>query len=78
MNSKRCPFCREGTMAPGKTTATLMRGRTTVVITHVPAEICGTCREPYFDDPTAVRLVALLDAAAHRGVRRKVMDYRAA
>ena len=65
-------------MAPGTTMATLARGRTTVVIINVPADICGTCREPYFDDPTTARLVDLLDAARRRRVRHEVMDYRAA
>ena len=78
MNLKACPFCGVGTMAPETTTATLTRGLTTVVITNVPAEICGTCREPDFDEPTTVRLVGLLYAAKDRRVRHEVVHYRAA
>ena len=65
-------------MAPGTTTASLMRGGTTVVISNVPADICGTRGESDFDDPTAVRLVELLGVARRRRVRHAVMDYRAA
>ena len=75
MNARPCPFCGVGTMAPGTTTATLTRGHTTVDINNVPAEICGTCREPDFDDLTTVRLVELLGAAMRRQVEHEVVDY---
>ena len=73
-----CPFCKTGSTAPGTTTAALARGKTIAVIENVPAEICATCGEPYFDDATVARLVELASAARRRGVRREVRDYRAA
>lgn len=73
-----CVFCKTGVTAPGTTTATFDKDGATVVIQRVPAEICGTCGEPYFDASTTTRLLELAATARHAGARVALTEYVAA
>ena len=42
-----CVICKHGETRPGKTTVTLERKATTVVIKNVPAQVCSNCGEEY-------------------------------
>lgn len=76
---KACTTCRqEEVVAPGRSTATLERGDTTVVIRNVPSEVCGNCGEKYFDAQTTDRLLQIAEAAVRAGAQVEILDYRAA
>ena len=77
-NLMKCLACKNGTLKPGRTTVTVERDRTTVVIHNVPADVCETCGEDYLDAAIATSLEALLQEAARSGVRFEVREYQAA
>lgn len=62
-----CVICKTGTTAPGTTTATLDKDVTVVVIRRVPADVCTTCGEAYYDAATTRRLLELATAARESG-----------
>ena len=59
-----CTACENGTLEHGTTTATLDADGTTVVVRNVPAQLCASCGEGYFDPLTTDRLLELAEAAA--------------
>lgn len=73
----KCPICRQGEIAPGKTTVTLERGDTVVVIRDVPADVCGTCGEYYLDARIAEKVLASADDAVKRGAVVEIVKFAA-
>lgn len=73
----KCVICKTGDPHPGKTTITLQRGKTVVVIRDVPAEICENCGEYYLDDATAKRVYADAEQSALRHVEVEIQSYAA-
>jgi YgiT-type zinc finger domain-containing protein len=72
-----CVICKHGTTAPGKTTVTLERGGTVVVIKDVPAEICGDCGEYYLDEPTNAGVLQMGEEAVLHHAEVEVRKYAA-
>ena len=73
----KCVICKTGETHSGKTSVTLQRGRTVVVIRDVPAEICDDCGEYYLDDVTARRLYADAEKSVQRHVEVEIQNYAA-
>ncbi len=73
-----CIICREAETRPGKTTVTLKRGKLTLVVKNVPAQVCPNCGEAYTDESTAVRLLSTAEQMAASGVLVDVRQYGAA
>jgi len=73
----KCVICKTGDTHPGKTTITLQRGRTVVVIRDVPAEICEDCGEYYLDDATTHRVYADAEQSFQRHVEVEIQCYAA-
>lgn len=73
----QCVICKTGETHPGKTTVTLQRGRTVVVIRDVPAGICEDCGEYYLDDLTAQRVYADAEQSFQRHVEVEIQSYAA-
>lgn len=74
----KCVVCKHGNTEPGVTTVTLERGRTTIVLKGVPAEVCDNCGEAYVDADTTNRLLRDAETAAATGVEVEVQRYAAA
>ena len=74
----KCLACKHGTLKVGRTTVTVERDGTTIVIRDVPADVCDTCGEDYLDAAVASSLEAVLQEAASSGVRFELREYRAA
>lgn len=72
---RECVICRTGRCRPGVATRTLQRGDVTMVVRHVPAEVCDNCHEPYFDEATVRELLAQFEDAVAAGVKTDVRDY---
>lgn len=68
-----CTFCRTGRTHPGSGDKALSYKGTTLVVQGVPAEVCDTCGERYFDAPIVRTLIHLVREAAASGV---VVDVR--
>lgn len=49
----KCVVCKHGETKTGLTTITLERGRLTMVVRDVPAEVCDNCGEAYLSTQVA-------------------------
>ncbi len=74
----KCPLCRQGELRSGTSDETVSFEGMTLVVKDVPAEICDTCGEPYFDEKVTQRLLDLAREAAAAGVVVDVRRYVAA
>lgn len=72
-----CVVCKRGEVKPGTTTLTIERGSLTLVLKGIPAGVCGTCGEGYFNEATTARIEALADQLQSTGVQVAVQDYAA-
>ncbi|MBV8194297.1 MAG: type II toxin-antitoxin system MqsA family antitoxin [Candidatus Dormibacteraeota bacterium] len=71
----QCVICKVGRMHPGKAAMTFDDDEgLTMVIRHVPADVCDTCGEAEFDEETARTLLA---QAQRQGRGVLVLDYAA-
>ncbi len=73
-----CAICRIGDTHPGRTTVTLERDQTTLVVRSVPAAVCGNCGEEYVDEQTSIGLLDLVDQVARAGIQIEIREYVAA
>lgn len=72
-----CVICKHGEIQPGTTTLTVERGRMTLVLKGIPARICGTCGEAYFDEKTTSRIEAIADELERAGLEVAIQEYAA-
>jgi len=72
-----CVICKQGETRPGTATVTLERGATTVVIKHVPAEVCENCGEYYLSEAMTDRVLAMAEAAVAQGAEIEVLRFAA-
>lgn len=73
----KCVICKTGNTRLGKTSVTLQREQTVVVIKDVPAQICEDCGEYYLDDTVARRVYAQADDAVQRHAEVEIIRYAA-
>ena len=59
----KCAICGLAEMRPGTTTLALDRGSSTVVLRHVPADICLNCGEEYVSELTSRRVLHVAEKA---------------
>jgi YgiT-type zinc finger domain-containing protein len=74
----KCPICRHGETGPGFTTLVLERDGLTMVVKHVPAQVCDNCGEDYVDETAASAALADAERAARNGVSVEVREFAAA
>jgi YgiT-type zinc finger domain-containing protein len=70
-------ICRTGETAPGRTTVTLERGASIVVIKEVPAEVCNHCGEYYLDSAIAARVETLAGDAIENHAEVGILRFAA-
>ena len=73
----RCVICRTGETQAGKSTVTLQRDNTVVVIKDVPAEVCQNCGEYYLGDQVAQQVYAQAEGAVQRHVEVEIVRFAA-
>jgi len=73
----KCVICKTGEMVDGKTTVTLQRGNTTVVIKDVPARICDNCAEYYLSDEMSQKVLAMAEGAVDKGAEVEILRWAA-
>jgi len=74
----KCPICRHGETRPGTATLVLERDGLTMVVRHVPAEVCDNCGEEYIDEDAARQALEQAETAAREGVKVEVREFVAA
>ncbi len=70
-----CVIRKHGETQPGETTLTLTRDALTLVVKHVPAQVCDTCGEAYVDEATTARLLQVAEEAAEAGVQVEAREH---
>jgi YgiT-type zinc finger domain-containing protein len=73
-----CVICRQADLEPGTTTTTLTRGKLTLVVRDVPAQVCPNCGEAYLDEHAAQHLLTTAEQLARTGAYVDVREYVAA
>lgn len=71
-----CVICKNGETLRGKTTVTLEREGSVVVIKDVSAEICNNCGEYYLDDETAGQVLHKANDAINKGAELEVISLK--
>ncbi|HIJ85940.1 MAG: uncharacterized protein HW380_1349 [Magnetococcales bacterium] len=71
----KCALCRHGSTLPGKTTVTLEREGTIVVIRDCPADVCQQCGEYYLNEITTEKIFAVAQDAANRHAEVEMVRY---
>ncbi|MFI3157057.1 MAG: type II toxin-antitoxin system MqsA family antitoxin [Methylococcaceae bacterium] len=73
-----CPICKHGETIKGYATVVLERSKTTLIVKHVPADICNNCGEEFIDENVSIELVNVAKQAMELGVYVNVREYLAA
>jgi YgiT-type zinc finger domain-containing protein len=73
----KCTICKQGETQPGKTTVVLERGKTTVLIKDVPAEICENCGEYYLTEELTGKVMEMAEEAVRRNAEIEVLRFAA-
>ncbi|RKY22932.1 MAG: hypothetical protein DRP62_06925 [Planctomycetota bacterium] len=73
----KCVICKQGQTHSGMTSVILERGKTTVVIKDVPAEVCENCGEYYLSEEVTEKVQELAEQAVRHGVEIEVLRYAA-
>lgn len=73
----KCAICKTGELADGRTTVTLQRGETTVVIKNVPAQVCGQCGEYYLSEEMTGKVMAMAEGAVSKGAEVEILRWAA-
>ena len=73
----KCVICKLGETHTGKTTVTLNRGESTIIIKDVPAQICDNCGEYYLSDEISEQVMALAENAIKNNAEIEVLRFAA-
>ena len=74
----KCSICKNGDLKPGFTTVALTRGKSTLVVKEVPAEVCTDCAEYWLDEKTTNIISQIAEKAAQKGTEVEVCKFVAA
>ena len=73
----KCFMCKHGQTEPELVTVHFDKKETCVIVKNVPAEVCQTCGERYFDENTTGKLLEISNAAVQRGTEVEIIRYAA-
>jgi len=75
---KKCIMCKHGELKSGTTVFTADRDGVLVVIRNVPALVCGTCEEDYFDEAVTEALLIAVEQSVEAHGQVVIREYEAA
>jgi len=73
----QCVICKHGETQKGKTTVTLHRGQSTIIIKDVPAQICENCGEYYLSDEISDQVLKLAEKAVMHNAEVEIVRFAA-
>ena len=73
----KCALCKHGQTYSGKTTVTLHRGDTVMVLKGVPADICENCGEYYLSEAIAAQVLRRAEEEVSKGSEVQIMRFAA-
>ena len=71
----KCVICKQGETRQGKTTVTLERDDTTLVIKGVPASVCANCGEEYVDEDITAQLLQTAEDAVRARIHVDIREF---
>jgi YgiT-type zinc finger domain-containing protein len=72
---RTCVACNTSDLASWLVTFTSSDAQATVIITGVPADVCGNCGEVYYDEATTRRLLEVAAEARASGAKLVLREY---
>lgn len=66
-----------GETSEGRVTVTLTRNELTIVIKHVPAQVCENCGEYYLSDDITDKVLKLAELSAARNAEVEILRFAA-
>lgn len=72
-----CVICKTGNTSPGHVTVTVQRADTTVILKHVPADVCENCGEYYLSSEVAVQVFQKAELAVKSGAEVEILRFAA-
>ena len=70
-----CLICRQAEIADGFTSIIFEREEFRLLINHVPAHICPSCREAVVDEDVAIQLLSMAENVLAQGLREDICEY---
>jgi YgiT-type zinc finger domain-containing protein len=74
----KCVICRQGETRLGTATLVLERDGRTVIVKHVPAQVCENCGEEYVDEAAVAAALHSAEHAVRDGAEVVIREYAAA
>jgi len=71
-----CVICKNGNTHKGKTTVTLERNGTIVIIKDVPAMFCENCGEYYLDTKITHEVLKRAEQSVEKGTEIEVINMK--
>ena len=72
-----CPICKNGTTIKGSTTLVFEKGKSTIIVKNVPAEICDNCSESYVSEKVARKVLDYAHRGVRSGIEIEILNYAA-
>lgn len=72
-----CVICKLGETSEGRVTVTLTLNELTIVIKHVPAQVCENCGEYYLSDDITDKVLKLAELSAARNAEVEILRFAA-
>jgi YgiT-type zinc finger domain-containing protein len=73
----KCVICKSGETGEGYATVTLQRGKSTIIIKDVPAQVCENCGEYYLSEDVSSRVMAIADNAIKQNAEVEILSFAA-
>lgn len=73
----KCAICHNGNTKAGNTSIVLEREQTTIIIKHIPANICENCGEEYVSSEINQEILERAEKSFSRGIMLELLDFAA-
>ncbi len=70
-----CVICKHGDTHNGRTTVTLQRNESVIIIKDVPAKICENCGEYYLSESVTKQIMARAERAVESGTEVEILRF---
>ncbi len=72
-----CTICKHGKTTAGLTTLIFQRGKSTIIIKGVPADICDNCSESFISEDISKEILDIADREVKKGIEVEILNYAA-
>ena len=72
----KCVICKNGDTKKGKTTISMDKNGSVIVIKGVPADVCENCGEAYLDSKTNKEVLKMANESYKKGAEIEVITMK--